>query len=78
MATNTTGVAAVTNTDNSFHDANREIINSAEVEQETEQENECADFAICANVIGVKLQTGAAAITNTGNSFDDGLSTVLK
>ena len=36
--------------------------NSAEVEQETEQENECSELAVCANVIVVQTQTGAAAV----------------
>ena len=45
--------------------------NSAEVEQETEQSNECG-LAICANVIGVQSQIGAATVTNAlVATFDD-------
>ena len=66
-----TGVAAITNTANVVFD-DSELINSAEVEQETEQENECEDAAFCVNGITVQTTTGAAAITNTANVvFDD-------
>ena len=51
--------------------------NSAEVEQETEQDNECSELAVCANAIGVQTTTGAAAVTNTGSAFED-LPTALK
>ena len=44
------------------------MTNSAEVEQETEQENECTDVALCDNLIGDQTQTGVAAVTNTLNS----------
>ena len=48
------------------------VINSAEVEQEIEQANECKEGAICANVAGAQLQTGVnALVINTGNFFDD-------
>ena len=48
------------------------LSNSAEVEQETEQENECEDAAFCTNGIGAQTTTGVAAITNTANVvFDD-------
>ena len=67
------GVAAVTNIiedgeGNVISDAN--VINSAEVEQETEQGNECG-LAICANVSLVQSQIGAAAVTNIDNVIDD-------
>ena len=64
------GLAAVTNAGViEFDDA--EVTNSAEVEQETEQSNECG-LAICANVIGVQSQVGAAAVTNAAvATFDD-------
>ena len=49
-----------------------DVPNTAEVEQETEQENECG-LAICANVIGVESQIGAAAVTNAGSLLEDGV-----
>ena len=68
------GAAAVTNTDNIFLDASHDgVINSAEVEQETEQENEC-ELAVCANAIGVQTQIGAAAVANTAKFYDDGVN----
>ena len=68
------GTAAVVNTANIFVDASHEgVINSAEVEQEAEQENECA-LAVCANVIGLQTQIGTAAVVNTANIFDDGFN----
>ena len=64
------GAAAVTNAFvATFDDA--KVTNSAEVEQETEQGNEC-ETAICANVIGLQSQIGAATVTNAGvATFDD-------
>ena len=47
-----------------------DVINSAEVEQETEQENECG-LAICINAIGAQSQVGAATVTNIENTFHD-------
>ena len=60
------GTAAVVNTANIFD----EVSNSAEVEQEAEQENECA-LAVCANAIGLQTQVGTAAVVNTANIFVD-------
>ena len=60
------GTAAVANTLNLQEDTT----NSAEVEQEAEQENECA-LAVCANVIGLQSQVGTAAVVNTANIFDE-------
>ena len=51
-----TAAAAITNTANVVFD-DSEFTNSAEVEQETEQENECTDFAACDNTIGAQTQT---------------------
>ena len=46
------------------------VINSAEVEQEAEQENECT-LAVCANAIVAQTQVGTAAVTNTATIQDD-------
>ena len=46
------------------------VINSAEVEQEAEQENECA-LAVCANAIVAQTQVGTALVTNTATIQDD-------
>ena len=64
------GAATVTNAAvATFDDA--EVTNSAEVEQETEQGNEC-ETSICANVIGAQSQVGAALVTNAAvATFDD-------
>ena len=58
-----TGVAAVTNIGNFIEDS--EVTNSAELEQEIEQENECVD-AFCKNFALLQAQEGVAAITNMG------------
>ena len=47
-----------------------DVENSAEVEQVAEQGNEC-ETAICANVIGVQSQIGAAAVANLGGNYED-------
>ena len=63
--------SAIANTANVVFD-DSEFTNSAEVEQETEQENECTDVALCINLIGAQTQTAASAIANTANVvFDD-------
>ena len=66
------GVATVTNAFDTFgndlFDSN--VINSAEVEQETEQSNECG-LAICANVIRSQSQVGVAAVTNIDDLLDN-------
>ena len=49
---------------------NSPVINSAEVEQKTEQGNVC-ETSLCVNAIGEQTQTAAAAVTNIGNLVDD-------
>ena len=55
-----------------------DVSNTAEVEQETEQNNECTDALLCANVIGVQSQIGAAAVTNELSLLEDVSLTALK
>ena len=54
-SSNSDSAAAITNTGVTVFD-DAELSNSAEVEQTTELENECTDFAICTNLLELKLK----------------------
>ena len=62
------GAAAVTNIDNLIDSS--KVTNSAEVEQESKQENDCG-ISICVNFIGVQEQTAVADVTNVINTIID-------
>ena len=48
-----------------------DVSNSAEVEQAQEQENNCEDFAACANVAGAQIQVATATVANTLTAQED-------